>query len=120
MLGQRPAWAPGPRHVLAVGLAAHQCCWSSTAISTCLEKQQPRVLLQIKRVIARDWALFRQHSAYRGLTDGHDNNWLLAEFALALPFAVGFKTAAVSRLLALCLSLEALTCWRFWKIFPTW
>lgn len=78
------------------------------------------MLLQIKRVIARDWALFRQHTAYRGLTDGHDNNWLLAEFVLAIPFAVGFKTAAVSRLLALCLSLEALTCWRFWKVFPTW
>jgi uncharacterized membrane protein YphA (DoxX/SURF4 family) len=49
-----------------------------------------------------------------------DNNWLLVEFALALPFAVGLKTALVSRLLALVLALEALTCWPFWADWPNW
>ena len=48
-----------------------------------------------------------------------DNNWLLVEFAMALPFAVGFKTAAVSRLLALTLVLEALTCWPIWTEWPS-
>ena len=48
-----------------------------------------------------------------------DNNWLLLEFAMALPFAVGFKTAAVSRALALTLVLEALTCWPLWADWPS-
>ena len=48
-----------------------------------------------------------------------DNNWLLVEFAMALPFAIGFKTAAVSRLLALTLVLEALTCWPIWVSWPS-
>lgn len=48
-----------------------------------------------------------------------DNNWLLVEFAMALPFAIGFKTAAVSRLLALTLVLEALTCWPVWVSWPS-
>ena len=48
-----------------------------------------------------------------------DNNWLLLEFAMALPFAVGFKTAAVSRGLALTLVLEALTCWPPWAYWPS-
>lgn len=55
------------------------------------------------------------------MQDGHDNNWLLLEFILALPFAVGFKTEVVSRLLALTLALEAWTCWPFWSsTWPTW
>ena len=49
-----------------------------------------------------------------------DNNWLLLEFALALPFAIGLKTALVSRLLALTLALEAFTCWPFWANWPNW
>ena len=48
-----------------------------------------------------------------------DNNWLLVEFAMALPFAIGFKTATVSRLLALTLVLEALTCWPVWVSWPS-
>jgi len=48
-----------------------------------------------------------------------DNNWLLLEFAMALPFAIGFKTAAVSRLLALTLVMEALTCWPVWVEWPS-
>jgi uncharacterized membrane protein YphA (DoxX/SURF4 family) len=38
----------------------------------------------------------------------------LAEFTLALPFVVGFKTRLVSMLLATCLVLEALIYWNFW------
>ena len=43
----------------------------------------------------------------------------LLEFVLALPFAVGFKTAAVARLLAATLAAEAATCWPFWADWPT-
>ena len=48
-------------------------------------------------------------------TDGHDNNWLILELALALPFAAGFKTRPVTLGLAGTLTAEALTCWRFWR-----
>lgn len=37
----------------------------------------------------------------------------------ALPFAAGYKTEAVGRLLAATLAAEALTCWRFWADWPT-
>ncbi|KAK9901596.1 hypothetical protein WJX75_003946 [Coccomyxa subellipsoidea] len=77
--------------------------------------------VQIHRVIMRDWALwskFDNDGVWR--KDGHDNNWLLLEFVLSLPFAVGFKLAWVSRLLALTLSLEAFTCWPFWVDWPSW
>ena len=45
----------------------------------------------MNRVVARDFALFVSHpeSMYR---DGHDNNWLLLEFLLGVPLAVGFKS----------------------------
>lgn len=52
--------------------------------------------------------------------DGHDNNWLLLEFALSIPFAIGLKTEAVSRLLALTLLAEAFTCWNFLLPWPNW
>lgn len=54
--------------------------------------------------------------------DGHDNNWLLVEFLLALPFAIGFKTEIVSRLLAATMMAEAVTCWNFLQnsAWPTW
>ncbi|BDA42266.1 probable surfeit locus protein 4 homolog at C-terminar half [Coccomyxa sp. Obi] len=77
--------------------------------------------VQMHRVIMRDWALWSKvenDGVWR--KDGHDNNWLLLEFLLSLPFAVGFKTALVSRLLALTLSLEAFTCWPFWVDWPSW
>mmetsp|Transcript_14171 Transcript_14171/g.36369 ORF Transcript_14171/g.36369 Transcript_14171/m.36369 type:complete len:391 (+) Transcript_14171:154-1326(+) len=79
-------------------------------------------LNQLKRVMLRDMALWSQETWRRGgVQDGHDNNWLLLEFILALPFAVGFKTEVVSRLLALTLALEAWTCWPFWSsTWPTW
>ena len=48
-------------------------------------------LRQMNRVVARDFALFVSHpeSMYK---DGHDNNWLLLEFLLGVPLAVGFKS----------------------------
>ena len=53
------------------------------------------------------------------LQDGHDNNWLLLEFVLAIPFAAGWKVGGVSRLLAATLVAEAVTCWPFWREWPT-
>ena len=51
-------------------------------------------------------------------TDGHDNNWLILELLLSLPFAAGFKMRAVTLGLAATLAAEALTCWRFWRFAP--
>jgi len=68
---------------------------------------------QVTRVVARDLNVFRGAGDF---SDGHDNNWLLLQSALVAPFLLGFHTEAVSRLLALCLVLEALTCWRFWGV----
>jgi uncharacterized membrane protein YphA (DoxX/SURF4 family) len=48
-------------------------------------------------------------------TDGHDNNWLILELALSLPFAAGYRTRHVSLALAGTLVLEALTAWPFWR-----
>ncbi|KAL4444581.1 hypothetical protein ABPG77_002398 [Micractinium sp. CCAP 211/92] len=75
---------------------------------------------QLQRVIARDFILWK-HIPHSKLweRDGHDNNWLLLEFVLALPFAVGFKTGAVARALAATLAAEAVTCWPFWADWPT-
>ena len=131
------------------------------------------VCAQIHRVISRDWKLWHNNVASAWRRDGHDNNWLLLEFALSLPFAVGLKTEAVSRTLAATMIAEvhlyqrnwlavvpnalyvsarceprflrmklscssadylqttmaeargfsrtqALTCWPFWKTWPTW
>ena len=70
-------------------------------------------LRQLNRVVARDFALFvrHPHSMYR---DGHDNNWLLMEFILGVPLAVGYKSEWSARALAATLFLEAFTCWNFW------
>ncbi len=67
---------------------------------------RPGAWVQIHRVISRDWKLWhdRVQSAWR--RDGHDNNWLLLEFALSLPFAIGLKTEAVSRSLAATMIAE--------------
>ncbi len=48
-------------------------------------------------------------------TDGHDNLWLILQFALSLPFAAGYKTRSVTLGLAASLAAEAGTCWRFWR-----
>jgi len=49
--------------------------------------------------------------------DGHDVVWPKAvELLLSVPFILGFETAAVSRLLALSLVLEAFYAWSWWWI----
>ena len=63
--------------------------------------------MQMHRVISRDWKLWHNSVASAWRRDGHDNNWLLLEFALSLPFAVGLKTEAVSRALAATMIAEA-------------
>lgn len=52
-------------------------------------------------------------------TDGHDNNWLVLELLLSIPFAVGYKTKAMTLLLAVTLWLEAFTCWPYWRVTPS-
>ena len=77
-------------------------------------------ITQVQRIIARDFILFNHlpHSALWE-RDGHDNNWLLLEFLLALPLGVGLRTGPVARLLAATLAAEAATCWQFWREWPT-
>ena len=41
------------------------------------------------------------------LRDAHDNNWLLLEAALAVPFVVGYRTAAGVTVPAACLPKES-------------
>ena len=49
--------------------------------------------------------------------DGHDVVWPKAvELLLSVPFILGFETAAVSRLLASSLVLEAVYAWSWWSI----
>jgi uncharacterized membrane protein YphA (DoxX/SURF4 family) len=48
-------------------------------------------------------------------TDGHDNNWLILELILSIPFAFGYKTKPVTLSLAATLACEALSAWRFWR-----
>lgn len=70
---------------------------------------------QVRRVISRDFAIWFRHKDDHQFMDGHDNNWLLLEFALSIPFAFGYKMASTTRLLASTLVLEAFTCWAFWS-----
>lgn len=46
--------------------------------------------------------------------DGHDNSWLLLQFALSVPFAAGYKTRPVCVALALACVAEGVTSWRYW------
>lgn len=77
-------------------------------------------MLQIRRVVDRDWNLWHYAMTPEWRHDGHDNNWLLLELLLALPFAIGYKTEAVSRALAATMLAEALTCWNFLASWPSW
>lgn len=70
---------------------------------------------QVRRVINRDFAVWVKHKDDHPFMDGHDNNWLLLEFALSIPFAIGYKMASTTRLLASTLILEAFSCWAFWS-----
>lgn len=47
--------------------------------------------------------------------DGHNNNWVLLQLALSVPFLFGFHTRKACLLLALVLLAEAVTCWTFWS-----
>lgn len=47
--------------------------------------------------------------------DGHDSNWLLVQFILALPLFLGLRTKFVCRFMALSLFLEAFLSWDFWN-----
>ena len=47
--------------------------------------------------------------------DGHDSNWLLIQFILAMPLFLGLRTKFVCRLMALSLFLEACLSWDFWN-----
>ena len=80
----------------------------------------PVLLVQAQRIIARDYIIFN-HLPHGKLweRDGHDNNWLLLEFGLALPLGIGLYTAPVARLLAGTLAAEAATCWPFGREWPT-
>ena len=50
--------------------------------------------------------------------DGHDNNFLLAELLLAVPYAAGWRASAVARSLAVVLAAEAVVCWPVWSPWP--
>lgn len=80
------------------------------------------IAAQARRIALRGWALAsaRTDPAPGWHVDAHDNNWLLLEAGLAVPFAIGYRTAAVARLLALMLLLEAVACWPAWVSYPTW
>ncbi len=73
--------------------------------------------MQVRRVILRDWAIYAQKSYLR--PDGHDNNFLLLEALLAVPFAVGYRTRVVAPLLALTLLGEAVVCWNPLESWPS-
>lgn len=60
-------------------------------------------LRQMNRVVARDFAFFVRHPPESMYRDGHDNNWLLVEFALGIPLAIGYKSEWSARALALTL-----------------
>jgi hypothetical protein len=76
-------------------------------------------LAQLRRVAARGWRPWRPvHGGTVSFADGHDNNFLLAELVLALPFALGWRMGPVSRALAATLAAEAVTCWPLWRAWP--
>ena len=77
-------------------------------------------LAQLRRVAARGWRPWR-HWAVPGTVafeDGHDNNFLLVELALSLPYALGWRVPEVTRALAGTLLAEAAVCWPVWRHWP--
>ena len=73
--------------------------------------------MQVRRVILRDWEIYAKKSYLR--PDGHDNNFLLFEALLSVPFAVGYRTRLVGPLLALALLGEAVVCWNPLESWPS-
>jgi alanyl-tRNA synthetase len=74
---------------------------------------------EIKRQIAVSQMAGVQHHGHRHGRpegDGHDQMWLkVAQFALSMPFVVGWKTSLFARLLAIAMVAEALIYWQFWN-----
>ena len=62
---------------------------------------------QLSRVIARDWAFVNQRAM--GKPDGHDNNWLILQCVLSIPFAVGYRCVVLLLSHASSLSHNMLT-----------
>ena len=77
-------------------------------------------LAQLRRVSARGWRPWRRWAAPASVAfeDGHDNNFLLLELALSLPFALGWRVPEVTRMLAGTLFAEAAVCWPVWRHWP--
>ena len=73
---------------------------------------------QLRRVAARGWRPWRSVPASVAFDDGHDNNFILAEMALALPYALGWRLPAVTRGLVATLLAEACVCWGPWRPWP--
>eukprot|EP00727_Mastigamoeba_balamuthi_P013977 m51a1_g9201 hypothetical protein (316) ;mRNA; r:109972-111048 len=64
--------------------------------------------------VSRQLYTAREHLRPPG--DGHDQLWMkVLQFALALPFTVGFKTEISALLLSVALLVEAIVFWRFWE-----
>lgn len=77
-------------------------------------------LAQLRRVSRRGWRPWRRWAAPSSVAfeDGHDNNFLLLELALALPYALGWRVPEVTRALAATLFAEATVCWPVWRHWP--
>ena len=73
--------------------------------------------MQAVRVIQRDYQWYEYNDYFR--RDGHDNNFLLLEALLAIPFALGYKTKRVAPLLAATLVAEAIFCWSPLEHWPS-
>ena len=117
----RPPPPPSPTHPRTLPQGAWGKLPTSASASTTITTATP----QVRRIGARDYSLFQspqmRASQHWGVRDGHDNNLLLLECALAPFLAVGLATDVVSRLLCGVLLLEALTCWPFWAgYWPSW
>ena len=76
-------------------------------------------LAQLRRVAARGWRPWRAVPVGSvAFDDGHDNNFLLLELALAVPYALGWRLPAVTRGLVVTLLAEACVCWPVWTSWP--
>lgn len=98
-------WGLGGLCALAVQCPAGALLWSSCLLPN------PTLALLVKCTI--------QPTAGRPAAPDPVSHPQLVEFLLALPFALGYKTSIVARLLAITLVCEALTCWQFWGAWPT-
>ena len=75
------------------------------------------MIMQAIRVIERDYQWVVHSDYFR--KDGHDNNFLILEALLAIPFALGFKTKWICPALAATLMAEACFCWSPLEHWPS-